>query len=110
MEAQEPKQELKELETSLRNNPNRYRSFAGAARAADRAVLRELVSLAGNADTARRSDSVSYVRYFCRADEASGRRTLDPLLTKWPGRDGCTIHRIVAPVPSSGKPRMMRKN
>jgi hypothetical protein len=44
-----------------RNNPNRDRSFAGAARAADRAGDRvharsyyeKLVSLAGNADTAR---------------------------------------------------------
>ena len=61
IEAQEPAQALKEFETSLRNNPNRYRSFAGAARAADRAGDRaqarsyyeKLVSLAGNADTAR---------------------------------------------------------
>ena len=61
MEAQEPAQALKEFETSLRNNPNRYRSFAGAATAADRAGDRaqarsyyeKLVSLAGNADTAR---------------------------------------------------------
>jgi tetratricopeptide (TPR) repeat protein len=61
MEAQEPAQALKEFETSLRNNPNRYRSFAGAARAAERAgdVARagsyyaKLFLLAGNADTAR---------------------------------------------------------
>jgi Tfp pilus assembly protein PilF len=61
MEAQEATQALKEFETSLRNNPNRYRSFAGAARAADRAGDRvharsyyeKLVALAGNADTAR---------------------------------------------------------
>jgi tetratricopeptide (TPR) repeat protein len=61
IEAQEPAQALKEFETSLRNNPNRYRSFAGAARAAgqagDRASARsyyeKLVALAGNADTAR---------------------------------------------------------
>ena len=32
--AKEPRQALKEFETSLRNNPNRYRSFAGAAKAA----------------------------------------------------------------------------
>ena len=37
LEANEPAQALKEFETSLRNNPNRYRSFAGAAKAADRA-------------------------------------------------------------------------
>jgi tetratricopeptide (TPR) repeat protein len=61
MEAQEPTQALKEFETSLRNNPNRYRSFAGAARAADgagdrmhaRSYYEKLVALAGNADTAR---------------------------------------------------------
>jgi tetratricopeptide (TPR) repeat protein len=61
IEAQEPAQALKEFETSLRNNPNRYRSFAGAARAADRAGDRvsarsyyeKLVALAGNADNAR---------------------------------------------------------
>jgi tetratricopeptide (TPR) repeat protein len=61
IEAQEPAQALKEFETSLRNNPNRYRSFAGAARAADRAGDRasarsyyeKLIALAGNADTAR---------------------------------------------------------
>ena len=61
IEAQEPAQALKEFETSLRNNPNHYRSFAGAARAADRAgdmaqarsYYEKLVTLAGNADTAR---------------------------------------------------------
>jgi tetratricopeptide (TPR) repeat protein len=61
MEAQEPAQALKEFETSLRNNPNRYRSFAGAARAAERAgdvaragsYYEKLFLLAGNADTAR---------------------------------------------------------
>ena len=37
LEANEPAQALKEFETSLRNNPNRYRSFAGAAKAAERA-------------------------------------------------------------------------
>ena len=61
IEAQEPAQALKEFETSLRNNPNRYRSFAGAARAAGqagdrvsaRSYYEKLVALAGNADTAR---------------------------------------------------------
>jgi tetratricopeptide (TPR) repeat protein len=33
LEAGEPAQALKEFEASLRNNPNRYRSFAGAAKA-----------------------------------------------------------------------------
>src|SRR3954466_13251880 len=61
LEANEPAQALKEFETSLRNNPNRYRSFAGAAKAAERAGDRaqassyyeKLVALAGNADSAR---------------------------------------------------------
>jgi len=61
MEAQEPAQALKEFETSLRNNPNRYRSFSGAAAAADRAgdgarvrlYYEKLVTLAANAETAR---------------------------------------------------------
>jgi Tfp pilus assembly protein PilF len=71
MEAQEPQQALKEFETSLRNNPNRYRSFAGAAMAADRAGDRgqarsyytKLVSLAGSADTAR-PDLIAAKRYL----------------------------------------------
>jgi tetratricopeptide (TPR) repeat protein len=61
MEAQEPAQALKEFERSLHNNPNRYRSFAGAAKAADRVNDRararsyydKLLALTGNADTAR---------------------------------------------------------
>jgi hypothetical protein len=36
LEANEPAKALREFETSLRNNPNRYRSFAGAAKAAER--------------------------------------------------------------------------
>ena len=64
MQAQEPKQALKELETSLR-----YRSFAGAAWVADRAdrvharsYYEKLVSLAGNADTAR-PDLIAAMQY-----------------------------------------------
>jgi hypothetical protein len=61
LEANEPGPALKELETSLRNNPNRYRSFAGAAKAAAkvndpaqaRSYYEKLVALAGNADTTR---------------------------------------------------------
>lgn len=71
LEANEPAQALKEFETSLRNNPNRYRSFAGAAKAADRAADRalaknyyeKLVSLAGNADTSR-PDLVAAKQYL----------------------------------------------
>ena len=36
LETGEPAQALREFEASLRNNPNRYRSFAGAAKAAER--------------------------------------------------------------------------
>jgi len=61
IEANEPAQALKELEASLRNNPNRYRSFAGAAKAAERTGNRtqakvyyvKLISLAESADTER---------------------------------------------------------
>jgi len=71
MEAQEPTQALKEFETSLRNNPNRYRSFAGAAKAADRVGDRararsyydKLVTVAGSADTAR-SDLIVAKQYL----------------------------------------------
>ena len=62
LEANEPAQALKEFETSLRNNPNRYRSFAGAGKAAERAGDRaqaksyyeKLVALAAQADDGRR--------------------------------------------------------
>ena len=71
LEANEPVQALKELETSLRNNPNRYRSFAGAAKAAERAGDRaqaksyyeKLVALAGQADGGR-PDLVAAKRYL----------------------------------------------
>src|SRR4051812_33669936 len=71
LDANEPAQALKEFETSLRNNPNRYRSFAGAAKAAAKANNRaqaknyyeKLVSLAGSADTAR-PDLVAAKQYL----------------------------------------------
>ena len=71
LEANEPVQALKELETSLRNNPNRYRSFAGAAKAAERAGDRaqaksyyeKLVALAAQADGGR-PDLVAAKRYL----------------------------------------------
>jgi hypothetical protein len=61
LEANEPAQALQQFETSLRNNPNRYRSFAGAAKAAERTGDRaqaknyyeKLVLLAASADTLR---------------------------------------------------------
>jgi hypothetical protein len=71
LEANEPVQALKEFETSLRNNPNRYRSFAGAAKAAERAGDRaqaksyyeKLVALAAQADSGR-PDLVAAKRYL----------------------------------------------
>jgi len=71
LEANEPAPALKEFEMSLRNNPNRYRSFAGAAKAAertgDRAQARsyyeKLVALAGSADTVR-PDLVAAKQYL----------------------------------------------
>jgi predicted Zn-dependent protease len=71
LEANEPAPALKEFEMSLRNNPNRYRSFAGAAKAAertgDRAQARsyyeKLVALAGSADAVR-PDLVAAKQYL----------------------------------------------
>jgi hypothetical protein len=61
LEANEPAAAFTEFEASLRNNPNRYRSFAGAARAAERAGNRaqarsyyeKLVGLAAQAGSGR---------------------------------------------------------
>jgi tetratricopeptide (TPR) repeat protein len=69
LEANEPAQALKEFETSLRNNPNRYRSFAGAGKAAERAGTRaqaksyyeKLVALAANGG---RPDLVAAKQYL----------------------------------------------
>jgi len=71
LEANEPGPALKEFETSLRNNPNRYRSFAGAAKAAERAGDRaqaksyyeKLVALAAQADGGR-PDLVAAKQYL----------------------------------------------
>ena len=61
LQADEPAQALEEFKASLRNNPNRYRSFAGAAKAAERAGDRgqaksyyeKLLILAAEADGGR---------------------------------------------------------
>jgi hypothetical protein len=71
LEANEPAQALNEFETSLRNNPNRYRSHAGAAKAAERAGDRtrarsyneKLVALAAGAD-GERPDFVAAKQYL----------------------------------------------
>ncbi|MBA2398745.1 MAG: hypothetical protein H0V72_08595 [Bradyrhizobium sp.] len=63
LEASEPAQALKEFGASLRNNPNRYRSFAGAAKAAERigdrtqakSYYEKLIALAAQADDGRPS-------------------------------------------------------
>src|SRR3954464_10259300 len=73
LEANEPGQALKEFEASLRNNPNRYRSFAGAAKAAERTGHRaqvksyyeKLVALTGNAETMR-PDTLTARQYLAR--------------------------------------------
>jgi cytochrome c-type biogenesis protein CcmH/NrfG len=57
----QPEAALKEFETALKQTPNRFRAFWGAARAADAAGDRQkalayfgkLVDLAKNADTER---------------------------------------------------------
>lgn len=61
VEAGEPSQSLKAFEASLQSYPNRYRSFAGAARAAERlgnntlakSYYQKLVELGRNADVDR---------------------------------------------------------
>jgi tetratricopeptide (TPR) repeat protein len=71
LDANEPAQALSEFEASLRNNPNRYRSFAGAAKAAERAGHRaqarsyyeKLVALAARAD-GERHDLVAAKQYL----------------------------------------------
>ena len=71
LDADEPAQALTEFEASLRNNPNRYRSFAGAAKAAERAgdraqawsYYKKLVALAAKAD-GERPDLVAAKQYL----------------------------------------------
>ena len=61
LEAGEPAQALKEFAASLRSNPNRYRSFAGAAKASvqlgnpnnAKSFYEKLVTLGDSADTER---------------------------------------------------------
>jgi tetratricopeptide (TPR) repeat protein len=61
LEMKQPALALKEYETALRDNPNRYRGFYGAARAADAANERtkaadyfaKLIALSNKADTER---------------------------------------------------------
>jgi tetratricopeptide (TPR) repeat protein len=70
LQADEPGPALGEFKASLRNNPNRYRSFAGAAKAAERAGDRgqaksyyeKLLVLAAEADSGR-PDLIAAKRY-----------------------------------------------
>src|SRR5206468_10981410 len=71
LEAGEPAMAFSEFEASLRNNPNRYRSLAGAAKAAERTGDRahakdyyeKLLALAAQADGGR-PDLLAAQRYL----------------------------------------------
>jgi Tfp pilus assembly protein PilF len=73
LEANAPAEALQEFEMSLRNNPNRYRSFAGAAKAAERqgdrgrakSYYQKLGSLTDSADTMR-PDIVAAKQYLAQ--------------------------------------------
>ena len=73
LEADEPAAALREFETSLRSFPNRYRSFAGAAQAAERVGARalarsyheKLLVLTGSANT-ERPEIVAARRFVAR--------------------------------------------
>ncbi len=73
LEAGKPAEAQREFETSLRSFPNRYRSFAGAAQAAERAGARalarsyheKLLVLTGSSDSERR-EIVAARRFVAR--------------------------------------------
>jgi Tfp pilus assembly protein PilF len=73
LEANDAAAALKEFEASLRDYPNRYRSFAGAARAAERSLrpteaktyYQKLVALAADGDGSR-PDLVDARRYLAQ--------------------------------------------
>jgi len=78
LETGQPAAALNEFETALKQTPNRFRAFWGAARAADSAGDRQkaadyfgkLVSLANNADTERQEIRVA--RAYARQDDTVG--------------------------------------
>ena len=78
LETGQPAAALNEFETALKQTPNRFRAFWGAARAADSAGDRQkasdyfgkLVNLAGNADTERQEIRVA--REYARQDDTVG--------------------------------------
>jgi tetratricopeptide (TPR) repeat protein len=78
LETGQPAAALNEFETALKQTPNRFRAFWGAARAADSAGDRQkasdyfgkLVNLASNADTERQE--IREARAYSRQDETIG--------------------------------------
>ena len=78
LETGQPAAALNEFETALKQTPNRFRAFWGAARAADSAGDRQkasdyfgkLVNLAKNADTERQEIRVA--RAYARQDDTIG--------------------------------------
>ena len=78
LETGQPAAALNEFETALKQTPNRFRAFWGAARAADGAGDRQkasdyfgkLVNLANNADTERQEIRVA--RAYARQDDTIG--------------------------------------
>jgi tetratricopeptide (TPR) repeat protein len=78
LETGQPAAALNEFEIALKQTPNRFRAFLGAARAADRAGDRqkaseyfgELMNLAKNADTERQE--IREARAYARQDDTIG--------------------------------------
>ena len=78
LETGQPAAALNEFETALKQTPNRFRAFWGAASAADGAGDRQkasdyfgkLVNLASNADTERQEIRVA--RAYARQDDTIG--------------------------------------
>jgi tetratricopeptide (TPR) repeat protein len=78
LETGQPAAALNEFETALKQTPNRFRAFWGAARAADSAGDRQkaseyfgkLVDLARNADTERQE--IREAKAYSRRDETTG--------------------------------------
>jgi Tfp pilus assembly protein PilF len=78
LETGQPAAALNEFETALKQTPNRFRAFWGAARAADSAGDRQkaseyfgkLVDLAKNADTERQE--IREAKAYSRRDETTG--------------------------------------
>jgi Tfp pilus assembly protein PilF len=78
LETGQPAAALNEFETALKQTPNRFRAFWGAARAADNAGDRQkaseyfgkLVDLAKNADTERQE--IREAKVYLRRDDTVG--------------------------------------